>query len=110
MAGWTDIEKQKLRNLHAQGLTPAEMVDHFPGRTRNSIISRLRDMNLATRSTFLERGMAGRREGWRGEDTDLVIRLRCKWNWPPKSIAQALGKRPKAVYNILDKYTEWPAA
>ena len=110
MAAWTDIEKQRLRNLHAQGLTPAEMVSHFPGRTRNSIISRLRDMKLPTRSVYLERGLAGRPEGWTGPDTDLIIRLRCKWNWPPKSIAQALGKKPNAVYNILEKYTEGASA
>lgn len=108
MAAWTDLEKQKLRNLHAQGLTPAEMVAHLPGRSRNSIISRLRDMKLETRSVFLERGMAGHDIS---PDTDLIIRLRCKpWNWPARSIAQALGKHPKQVSNIIGKYTDGVAA
>lgn len=110
MAAWTDLERQKLRNLHAQGLTPAEMVDHLPGRSRNMIISRLRDMNLPTRSTYVDRGLAGRPEGWTAPDTDLIVRLRCKWNWPPKSIAQALGKKPNAVYSVLKKHTERAAA
>ena len=107
MAYWTDLEKQKLRNLHAEGLTPAEMTGHFQGRTRNSIISQLNGMGLETRSTYLRRGFH-RCKPLRGNtpDTDLIIRLRCKWKWPPKSIAQALGKHPNAVYSILWKHTE----
>ncbi len=110
MAEWTDIEKQRLRNLHAQGLTPAEMVVHFPDRTRNSIIGQLNKLRLRTRNAYLGRGLGGRPEGQTAPDTELIIRLRCKWNWPPKSIAQALGKHPKAVYTILEKYTEGAAA
>lgn len=109
MTAWTDIEKQKLRNLRAQGLIPMEMVEHFPGRTRNSIIGQLNKMNLPTRSAYIGRGLGGR-PSKTAPDTDLIIRLRCKWNWAPKSIAQALGKRPKAVYTILEKYTEGAAA
>lgn len=109
MAAWNDIEKQKLRNLHAQGLIPVEMVEHFPGRTRNSIIGQLNKMKLPTRPAYIGKG-GHRHERGPAPDTDLIIRLRCKWNWPPKSIAQALGKRPKAVYTILEKYTEGAAA
>ena len=108
MAAWTDIEKQKLRSLHAQGFLPVEMVEHFPDRTRNAIIGQLNKMKLPTRAAYVGRGL--NRPPRLKPDTELIIRLHCKWSWAPRSIAQALGKHPKAVYTILERYTERASA
>ena len=101
---WTDIEKQKLRKLHAEGLFPVEIFEqgHFPGRSRASIVGRMNRMGLKTRDEYKHRPRTTTHP-----DRELIIRLRCKpWCWPVSAIAQAIGDNPKVVTNIVAKNTE----
>ncbi|HEU4341466.1 MAG TPA: GcrA family cell cycle regulator [Candidatus Binatia bacterium] len=103
MAAWTDIEKQKLRKLAAEGQTPVRMVDHFPGRTRNAIVGQMHRMGLQCREEWM-------RQRANNPETDLIVRLRCKpWGWDDHSIAQAIGQDVRTVRKVIETHTEFAA-
>ena len=102
MPDWTQKEDAKLRRLHADGDTPAEMVANFPGRSRSAIVGRLNRLGLRTREAYYHKQAQKTTE-----TRELIIKLRCQpWNWASASIAQALEVDPQIVHNIINKHTE----
>ena len=45
---WTQAENETLRELWAQKLSAAEIMQHLPGRTRNSILGRIHRLGLSS--------------------------------------------------------------
>jgi hypothetical protein len=104
MSLWSEQEDKKLRDLCAEGLSPHQMVEHLPGRSRQAIIGRLNRIGLRTRESYLLN-----KANEVNETHELIIKLRCKpWNWPAVSIAQALGVNHQVVHNVIHLNTEAP--
>lgn len=41
---WTDVEVQRLRELDRLGVSPSELAQRFPGRTRWAVLTKLQDV------------------------------------------------------------------
>ncbi|ETI22975.1 hypothetical protein G647_04771 [Cladophialophora carrionii CBS 160.54] len=68
---WTDEEDSRLRKFHADGVENKDMVEHFPGRNRDMIRTRMTKLGLRKKATF---------KRWTPEQDEEL-----KKRWPDKS-------------------------